>query len=253
MSIKAFRPTVLITAGGTTESIDNVRCMTNVSTGATGARIAEFFLANGWEVIYIHGQGAEKPHLKSIKYPGSLGTYEAVSADDMLTKIKHQTITRGDRVDAIIMSAAVSDFTFDLTGDIKLDSSDALGFINYLRDTIRSNVKILPRLRTMAPESFIVGFKYTVGATLDEQYAIAKAQNLKANINATFVNDDVDMKESGDRRGSLVYGDCDVYTKSVGRDSIAHDIYTIVSEDVRIRSKDYINKKLLTVKKPEVS
>ncbi len=247
MSIKGFRPTVVITAGGTTEAIDNVRCMTNVSTGATGARIAECFLANGWEVIYIHGQGAEMPSVGSILAPGMLGTYEAVTAQNMLDMVERHS----KRTDAVIMSAAVSDFTFDLDGDVKLDSSDSLGFINYLRDTIRPNVKILPQIRKFNPDAYIVGFKYTVGATDEQRRAIASSQMISAGINATFVNDDVEMREKG-RCGMLYRSGYGVGVKYTGRENIAGGIYNAVLSQVINRAMDEIPKMFSEVMISEV-
>lgn len=239
MSFTFMRPNVLITAGGTTEYIDNVRVMSNVSTGKTGARIAEMFLANGWNVQYVHGRGSEMPRddHPDIQFTGSqLETYEVVTAKDAEERIR---CCAGD-ADAVIMCMAVSDFTFDLDSDVKLDSSDADGFIEFLGKTIKKNVKILPQIREWNPRAYIMGFKYTVGESVSDQINIARKQIEDANINATFVNDDVEMKKRGQHCGMII----EENSKSAwidGRESIAYKIYCEVNGRVMTRLKDYVS------------
>lgn len=244
MAVKEFRPTVVITSGGTTEAIDNVRVMSNVSTGATGAIIAEMFLANGWEVIYIHGVGAKLPNKDVMEFPAILRTTEVGSAKDACAEI----LDRAKTADAVIMALAVSDFTFELSEDVKLDSSDAYGFIEYLRKTIRSNVKILPQIRSVAPNAYIMGFKYTVGKTKEEQLKIAKAQMVSACLDSTFVNDDVEMRETSDRCGMLVTTNYKSNTHS--RMDSANHIYRAVCEHILKRGIDDIQYRLMDIKNP---
>ena len=52
---------LLITSGGTSEKIDQVRSITNHSTGKLGALIADSFLAQGDQVTLITTRNAIKP------------------------------------------------------------------------------------------------------------------------------------------------------------------------------------------------
>ena len=52
---------ILITSGGTTEKIDDVRGITNHSTGYLGKEIAELFLAKGHQVTLVTVKTAVKP------------------------------------------------------------------------------------------------------------------------------------------------------------------------------------------------
>ncbi|MFR8961306.1 MAG: phosphopantothenoylcysteine decarboxylase, partial [Enterococcus faecalis] len=52
---------VLVTAGGTSEPIDNVRSITNHSSGGLGKAIAESFLAAGHTVTYVTTKHALRP------------------------------------------------------------------------------------------------------------------------------------------------------------------------------------------------
>ena len=52
---------ILITAGATREPIDAVRFVSNVSTGATGAALADEFSRGGIEVVLLRSEGAVRP------------------------------------------------------------------------------------------------------------------------------------------------------------------------------------------------
>ena len=51
---------IMVTSGGTRVHIDDVRVITNLSGGTTGARIAECALESGHHVDYVHTAGATK-------------------------------------------------------------------------------------------------------------------------------------------------------------------------------------------------
>ena len=50
--------TVLVTAGGTSEPIDNIRSITNTGTGALGSLIADAFAKDPQveRIVYVHGR-----------------------------------------------------------------------------------------------------------------------------------------------------------------------------------------------------
>ena len=49
---------LLVTAGATREPLDAVRFLSNVSTGATGAALADALAARGCTVALLHGENA---------------------------------------------------------------------------------------------------------------------------------------------------------------------------------------------------
>jgi phosphopantothenate-cysteine ligase len=57
------RPVVCVTSGGTTVPLEKntVRCIDNFSTGLRGAASAEYFIARGYGVIYLHRKGCAAP------------------------------------------------------------------------------------------------------------------------------------------------------------------------------------------------
>lgn len=56
---------ILITSGGTSEQIDKVRTITNMSTGKLGAKIANTILKNTFdvEVYFLSSNRCEMPNL----------------------------------------------------------------------------------------------------------------------------------------------------------------------------------------------
>ena len=62
---------ILITAGGTSERIDEVRKISNIATGRLGSLIADAFLQKDTDVTYLCTEGAILP--KSKKAPGTRG------------------------------------------------------------------------------------------------------------------------------------------------------------------------------------
>jgi phosphopantothenate-cysteine ligase len=51
----------LITSGPTSVPIDPVRSIENFSTGTRGARLAEYFLEEGWSVIFLYRENSVRP------------------------------------------------------------------------------------------------------------------------------------------------------------------------------------------------
>ncbi|MDR0926621.1 MAG: bifunctional phosphopantothenoylcysteine decarboxylase/phosphopantothenate--cysteine ligase CoaBC, partial [Ignavibacteria bacterium] len=103
---------VLITAGATREAIDDVRYITNNSSGRMGFALASVAKELGASVTLISGK-------TEIKAPNVDKFIEVISANDMFTAVKGEYSTQ----DIIIMAAAVADFTpiTRVSGKIKKD------------------------------------------------------------------------------------------------------------------------------------
>ena len=90
----------VITAGGTREAIDNVRCITNNSTGNLGKEIALLATSYGAKVDFI------SPNAAPVNNP--LITYTKINSVQDMQEALNEKIVGSD---ALIMSAAISDFT----------------------------------------------------------------------------------------------------------------------------------------------
>lgn len=140
---------VLVTAGGTREPIDRVRYISNGSTGATGAAVADALHVHGHDVHLLRGLGAVAPQ---VDLPGGIFS----SAADLEAQLRAQLFA-GD-FDAVIMAAAVADYRPQTTHNGKLSStSDSLVL------KLERVPKILAQLRGFSPRPLcVVGFKLTV-------------------------------------------------------------------------------------------
>ena len=94
----------LVTAGPTFEPLDDVRRLTNFSTGRLGVELANFLTARGHAVTLLLGETATWPgacRAQAVKRFSSTADLRA----RLRAHPRHQ-------VDAIFHAAAVSDFTF---------------------------------------------------------------------------------------------------------------------------------------------
>lgn len=90
---------VLVTSGGTQEPIDDVRVITNKSSGVMGASIADACVEAGASVTYLHAKNAVLPRHSMSHVP-------FVTTEDLDTLLS----THVPNHDIIFHTAAVSDF-----------------------------------------------------------------------------------------------------------------------------------------------
>lgn len=158
---------VLITSGGTREAIDAVRFMTNMSTGRTGATLADAFIRKGYSVTLLHGAQSIVPELMCEKVP--------YSSSKMLEDELKEILSIKE-FEVVIHLAAVSDFLPEtLVIDQKkhaLPVSDKLpSTSNTLSINFRQNGKLLNKIKGFSKNNAIklVAFKLTAGANKTQQ------------------------------------------------------------------------------------
>src|SRR5690348_15582304 len=94
----------LVTAGPTYEPLDDVRRLTNFSTGRLGTELANFLAARGHKVALLVGEQATYAGLRRAAH---------VEVFSTTTDLGQRLQTWAGRpVDAIFHAAAVSDFAF---------------------------------------------------------------------------------------------------------------------------------------------
>ena len=106
----------IVTAGPTFEPLDDVRRLTNFSTGRLGTELANFLTAHGHKVTLLIGESATysgECRARSVKVFSTTA--------DLCAKLKSFS---SKKVDAIFHAAAVSDFTFG-----KMFTRDAAGIL----------------------------------------------------------------------------------------------------------------------------
>jgi phosphopantothenoylcysteine decarboxylase/phosphopantothenate--cysteine ligase len=160
----ARRLRVLVTGGGTAEPIDGVRVLTNTSTGATSALIANHFARCGHAVTLLraHSACAAAPDVSEVEF----GSVQEL--DERLTSLLSAT-----EFDAVIHAAAVSDFTVEaviVDGVSQPPRQAKLGSDTAPTLRLRRTPKLVDtlRARSRAPGLRVVAFKLTRGATATE-------------------------------------------------------------------------------------
>ena len=188
---------ILITSGGTDVPIDDVRKISNMSSGKYGAQIATILHDNYFDehdIWYLGKKGGVSPspeidlHYQGKKYICNLqfSNYE---------EYKDGSIYAASRIlpDIIISAAAVSDYILDKTeGKISSDNDE-------LVIRLKKAPKVLPLLREAAPNALLVGFKLLVSPSLDEALnAIEKV--FKNGADLVVYNDLTEIRKGNSQR-----------------------------------------------------
>src|ERR1043166_6138 len=154
----------VVTAGPTYEPLDNVRRLTNFSTGRLGTELARFLQQRNHEVTLLLGEQA-------TYRDGAKTEIFSTTADlrDRLRTLANQS------VNAVFHAAAVSDFAFGKVwsrspqGDLKEIKS---GKFSTREGTLLAELlptpKIISELREWFPTARLVGWKYEVDGTRDD-------------------------------------------------------------------------------------
>lgn len=163
----------VVTAGGTSEPIDDVRVVTNLSSGRTGLGIARALRERGVEVVLLAG-----PRVDARDIPADVQTVRFGSAAELEAALHAQPAP-----DLLFMAAAVADYS-PVPHEGKL-SSDA----DELVIRMRRNPKLLAGLRERWGEgSFLVGFKLLSGNDPDPLLAAARRQIQAYGVDLVFAN-----------------------------------------------------------------
>lgn len=151
----------VVTAGPTYETMDNVRRLTNFSTGRLGTELANFLTERGHRVTLLLGEQATHCGERKAQRVEPFST-----TANLLEKFR---ALAKENVGAIFHAAAVSDFTF---GKIWLRSPAGelseikSGKLSTRQGTLMAELiptpKVIAELRGLFPGAKIVGWKYEV-------------------------------------------------------------------------------------------
>lgn len=213
---------VLITAGGTIAPLDDVRLLTNRSTGRFASALAEAFLRRGAQVTYIAttpqtlhplaepAHKAEEPEVDAAELRRRLVTHLAQQNNHrgMLRRIVLKTGTVADYAatleaeatscpwDIILLAAAVSDYEpAPMAGKIASDAEE-------ITITLKRTPKVIRQVRDWAgADTMLVGFKLTSRATDAEMVEIATRACATNRADLTIVNDQTSVATGRHRVG----------------------------------------------------
>src|SRR2546427_1727536 len=161
---------VLVVAGSTVEPIDDVRVVTNRSTGGTGIELAKVAFEHGANVeLWLGRHETPVPHWLPFK------AFETTA--DLLSMAE-----KAD-ADVCVVPAAVSDFTPAKKQPGKIPSRDGV-----LSLDLQPTPKVLNRFRKGAKKA-LVGFKAEAGVSETELKARAMALVKEADVDFVVAND----------------------------------------------------------------
>ena len=154
-------PKVIITAGACYEMIDDVRAITNLSSGKMGLALAFAYYLRSFDVTLISS---------AQNLPKSMENLEFLSfknSADLLEILKNKKLAKDD---LLVMAAAISDYIPVKKAKGKIKKSGA-----NLNLELKENIDILSSLKELKCKK--IGFKME----MDEQNALSSAKNMLEN------------------------------------------------------------------------
>jgi len=166
----------IVTAGPTYEPLDDVRRLTNFSTGRLGTELANFLAARGHKVILLIGTMATYCGERRAQRVEAFTT-----ATDLRAKLK---AVSSKKVDAIFHAAAVGDFVFGRIftpneagklAEIKSVNKISTRHGKLLVELVPTP-KIIAELRDWYPRTKIVGWKFEADGARTDAVNAARQQ-----------------------------------------------------------------------------
>ena len=195
---------IIITSGGTSEKIDNVRKITNSSSGKLGMTIANHLLEGNNDIMiyYVCSKNSLRPTDKRAKVVEIHGTIDLKKTiEDLLTR---------EHIDYFIHSMAVSDYMTDYVTTIErikesvkknddideafknieiIGGSKISSYEDNLVIVLKPTPKIISIIKNLSPSTYLVGFKLLDGVSKEELIEVAKRLRNKNKCDLVVAND----------------------------------------------------------------
>lgn len=190
---------IIITSGGTSEVIDQVRAITNHATGTLGKIIAEQALERGHEVTLMTTKQAVKP-----TFHPHLTIVEITNVESLKETLEPLVKTH----QVLIHSMAVSDYTpVYMTGlDEVRETEDVTSLLekkntetkisskaDYQVLFLKKTPKVISHVKQWNPGIQLIGFKLLVDVPKEELFAVARDSIQRNKADYILANDLVDI------------------------------------------------------------
>ena len=195
---------IIITAGGTSEKIDNVRKITNSSSGKLGMTIANHLLVEKDDIViyYVCSKTSLRPSGNRVHILEIEGTLDLKNTIENLLANNH--------IDYFIHSMAVSDYTTDYVTTLekikesikKTDNIDEVfsnieviggtkisSYEDNLVVVLKPTPKIISIIKNISPSTYLVGFKLLDSVSKENLIEVAKKLRDKNKCNLVVAND----------------------------------------------------------------
>lgn len=191
---------LLITSGGTSEAIDQVRAITNHASGNLGKIIAEQALKDGHEVTLVTTKQAVKPHPQK-----NLSIIEITNVESLKSTLEPLVKTHH----ALIHSMAVSDYTpVYMTGLEEVQASEDITSLldkknvetkisskdDYQVLFLKKTPKVISYVKKWNSAIQLIGFKLLVDVPKEELFAVARQSIERNGADYIVANDLTDIK-----------------------------------------------------------
>ncbi len=224
---------LIITAGPTREPIDDVRFISNPSTGKMGIALAEEALSKGArKVCLVYGPGVALPsNFKNVSDQDRITVNSVVTSQEMLDSVLTELSKRG-QYNVLISAGAPADYTNSSPSEGKIST-----FENpTLTIELTATRKIIRVAKDGHPDLFVVAFK-AEHVLNSKELSVKGIETLKTSGADMIVANDVGRSDIG--FGSD-FNEAIVLTKSgrvhnlpkASKNEIANEILNIMSHEI---------------------
>lgn len=195
---------IIITAGGTSEKIDNVRKITNSSSGKLGMTIANHLLKQNDDltIYYVCSKNSLRPNNERVNIVEIEGTIDL--------KNRIENLLLNEKIDYFIHSMAVSDYMTDYVTSLErikqsvknnddldeafsnieiINGSKISSYEDNLVIVLKPTPKIISIIKDLSPSTYLVGFKLLDGVSKEELIDVAKKLRDKNKCDLVVAND----------------------------------------------------------------
>ncbi len=174
---------VIVTCGPAFEPVDEVRRLTNFSTGELGLLLSAELSRAGHEVVCLKGEGAV-----SHADAGGAKVVPFTTNTSLLERLHEFS---GQDVGAVFHAAALCDYEVKgvhASDGTRMSARKIPTFFGELVVTLRPARKLLPALRGLFPAARIVGWKYELNGNHAAAETKAREQIVTNGTDACVVN-----------------------------------------------------------------
>ncbi len=173
-----------VTCGPTYEPIDEVRRITNFSTGRLGTKLGNFLTALGHEVFSLRG------HYATYTGPNNAAHIIPFTTTENLAE-NLRRLAETAQIEAVFHAAAVADFRVDQILDesgASVQGRKISSRAGSLALILMPTVKIIRNLRAWFPQARLFGWKFEVEGNRDQALANARHQIQECATDVCVVN-----------------------------------------------------------------
>lgn len=231
---------IIITAGGTSERIDNVRKITNSSSGKLGVtitnRILESVSDKVEKIYFVCSKNSLKPEPNE-----KLEIIDIFDTAELKSTI--ETLLQQEEINYFIHSMAVSDYTVDFvttverivkrikdnpnqniqelicTNEENFKENKISSYEDNLIIKLKRTPKIISLIKNISPQTYLVGFKLLDDVTEEELIKVATKLRDKNHCDMVIANDLNNIRK-GEHKAFLIKKNNEII-KAMDKEDIA--------------------------------